>query len=214
MAKEFLYCYKMTHDTGFAPNPYHDVLTLATCKPIIRKCAKKGYWISGWASNVVQGKDKKYTDKAQKLIYLAEVSDVLNFEEYWNKYPQKQQPKKSVENGKECYKTCGNNVAIKNSDISFCGDNIYEPKKGESFGFKQHKNPHHGPDCKEHDLSGQNVLVCKKFYYFGIENAIDIENKDFTIPRWKKFSMEDKEAKAVIDYVSKNYSKGLYPNKK
>ena len=25
-AKEFLYCYKMTHDTGYAPNPYHGVL--------------------------------------------------------------------------------------------------------------------------------------------------------------------------------------------
>ena len=59
-------------------------------------------------------------------------------------------------------------------------------------------------------MSGQNVLVCKKFYYFGIENAIDVENKDFTIPRWKKFSIEDKEA----NYVSKNYSEGLYPNKK
>ncbi|MBQ1654798.1 MAG: hypothetical protein II060_13535, partial [Bacteroidales bacterium] len=27
MAKEILYGYKMTHDTGFAPNPYHGVLT-------------------------------------------------------------------------------------------------------------------------------------------------------------------------------------------
>ena len=48
--KKFLYCYKMTHDTGFAPNPYYEVLTLATCKPTIRRCAEIGYWISDWAT--------------------------------------------------------------------------------------------------------------------------------------------------------------------
>lgn len=32
-----LYAYKMTHDTGFAPNPYFGVCTLACCKPRIRR---------------------------------------------------------------------------------------------------------------------------------------------------------------------------------
>ena len=27
-----LFAYKMTHDTGFAPNPFWGYLTLATCK--------------------------------------------------------------------------------------------------------------------------------------------------------------------------------------
>nr|WP_269667332.1 hypothetical protein [Polaromonas naphthalenivorans] len=27
----------MTHDSGFAPNPFHGTLTLATCKPGIRR---------------------------------------------------------------------------------------------------------------------------------------------------------------------------------
>jgi len=87
--EKFLYCYKMTHDTGFAPNPYHGVLTLATCKPVIRRCAKPDYWVSGWASNVVQDNNKKYTDKAQKLIYLAKISEVISYKEYWENYPQK-----------------------------------------------------------------------------------------------------------------------------
>ncbi|MBR4689696.1 MAG: hypothetical protein IKO90_04445 [Bacteroidales bacterium] len=211
---EFLYCYKMTHDTGFAPNPYHNVLTLATCKPVIRKCAKKDYWISGWASNVVQGKDQKYTDKAQKLIYLAKVTDVLSYEEYWKQYPLKKQPTKSTEGGKECYKSCGNGIVVRNDDISFCGDNIYEPDANDPSGFKQHKNAHHNEQNKAHDLSGNNVLVCEEFYYFGIENALEIKNKGFNVPRCKKFSVDDKEAKNVIDFVTKNYSKGLYPKKK
>lgn len=211
---KFLYCYKMTHDTGFAPNPYHGVLTLATCKPTIRRCAMEGYWISGWTSNVVQGKDKKYTENTQKLIYLAKVSDVLSYEEYWENYPLKKQPTKSTEGGKGCFKSCGNAMVTKNDDISLCGDNIYEPNGRETFGFKQHENPHHNEENKEHDLSGKNVLVCKDFYYFGIENALEIKNKGFDVPRCKKFSLDAAEAKNVIDYVTKNYFPGLNPKKK
>lgn len=211
---ESLYCYKMTHDTGFAPNPYNNVLTLATCKPVIRRCAKKDYWISGWASNVVQGKDQKYTNKAQKLIYLAKVTDVLSYEEYWKQYPLKKQPTKSTEGGKECYKSCGNSIVVRNDDISFCGDNIYEPDANDPSGFKQHENPHHNEQNKAHDLSGKKVLVCKEFYYFGIENALEIKNKGFDVPRFKKFSMGDKEAKAVINFVTKNYKPGIIQKKK
>ncbi len=207
--KKFLYCYKMTHDTGFAPNPYHEVLTLATCKPVIRRCAKKGYWISGWASNVVQGKDKKYTDKAQKLIYLAEVSDVISFEEYWNKYPRKRQPDQLSNGKKEGCKSCGNTILPPSSNIEYLGDNIYEPDASETFGFKRHENSHHGEQNKEHDLSGKNVLICENYYYFGIENALEIKDKGFVVPRWKKFSMDDEKAKKVIDFVTKNYSSGI-----
>ena len=213
MEIKYLYCYKMTHDTGFAPNPYHDVLTLATCKPTIRRCAKKDFWISGWASNVVQGKKKKYTDKAQKLIYLAKVSNVLSYKEYWEKFPQKQQPTKT-KSGKECFKSCGNTIVSKNDDIYFCGDNIYEPKDNETFGFKQHKNTHHNEQNKEHDLSGKNVLICNEFYYFGIENALEIKNKGFEVPRCKKIPINDKKAQNIISYVTQNYSQGIIRRKK
>ena len=32
-----LFAYKMTHDTGFAPNPFWGWMTLATCKSQIRR---------------------------------------------------------------------------------------------------------------------------------------------------------------------------------
>ena len=217
---KFLYCYKMTHDTGFAPNPYHGVLTLATCKPTIRRCAEKGYWISGWAAKVVQGKKTEpYEDKAQRLIYLAMVSDKIPIEKYWQKYPQKRQPDEtSSEKGKECYKSCGNSTTSKSDDASFCGDNIYEPKEGEDLGFKRHENPYHGEANKAHDLSGENILVCNEFYYFGIENAIDIINilgiEDFVVPRCKKISLDKDVAKIIIGYVEKNYEIGINQKKK
>ncbi|WP_347927045.1 hypothetical protein [Pseudomonas helvetica] len=37
-----IYSYVITHDHGFAPNPHGGVLTLATCKPVIRRTAEKG----------------------------------------------------------------------------------------------------------------------------------------------------------------------------
>ena len=42
----------MTYDYMFDPNPLFDVLTLATCKPMIRKNKndKPGIWIAGWTS--------------------------------------------------------------------------------------------------------------------------------------------------------------------
>ena len=48
---ERLYSYKMSHDNRFAPNPLFGVLTLATCKPQLRKNAKVGDWIAGWTSS-------------------------------------------------------------------------------------------------------------------------------------------------------------------
>lgn len=218
--KEFLYCYKMTHDTGFAPNPYHDVLTLATCKPTIRRCAEENYWISGWTSNKVQGKYKEvgFSDETQSLIYLARVTKKIPIKEYWENYPLKQQPTKSIEGGNECFKSCGNRIVVKNDDISFCGDNIYEPDANDPSGFKRHENPHHNEQNKAHDLSGKNVLVCEEFYYFGVEHAIPksdiINDKNFIVPRCKKIPMDDPIAKQIKDFVTKNYSSGINQKKK
>ena len=219
---EIVYGYKMTHDTGFAPNPFHGMLTLATCKPRIRKCAKEGYWISGWTSNEVYDKEYKkhnFSDDTQKLIYLAKVKKEITFKEYWEgkDYSLKKQPEKTDEGGKECFKSCGNSIVVKNDDISFCGDNIYEPDANASFGFKQHENPHHNKQNQEHDLSGKYVLVCEEFYYFGVENAIPknviINDKNFVVPRCKKIKLDDPIAKQIIDFVTKNYSSGINQKK-
>lgn len=183
---KFLYCYKMTHDTGFAPNPYHGILTLATCKPTIRRCAQEGYWISGWTSNTVQGKNQKFNLKGepQKLIYLALVSKKHSIADYWVKYPQK-----------------------RSKGLTDSGDNIYEPLA--DGGFKQHDNGGgHGPDNKEHDLSGLSVLVCEEFYYFGVEQALPVD-KDFVVPRCKKIPLDDDRALGIINYVKNHFKPGI-----
>ena len=41
------YIYVVARDFGFAPNPFHGFLTLATCKPHIRKDAQVDDWVVG-----------------------------------------------------------------------------------------------------------------------------------------------------------------------
>jgi hypothetical protein len=71
-----LFSYKITRDFGFAPNPFYGVLTLATCKPGIRRGAAVGDLLVGCgsASNGLVG----------HVIFLARVSGKCNFQHYWD----------------------------------------------------------------------------------------------------------------------------------
>ena len=77
--------YKMTSDRGFAPNPYEGFLTLATCKPGIRKCHEIGHWLAGFTSKSLNCDEIRN----EKLVYLAKIDDKFPMEEYYEKYPQK-----------------------------------------------------------------------------------------------------------------------------
>ena len=191
--KQYLYCYIMTHDTGFAPNPEHEVLTLATCKPTIRRCAEPGTWISGWAGvKVYTTVDrKKYFDgNTQKLIYLARITKKISIAEYWNQNTEKQ-PK--LIDGKYDQ-----------------GDNIYELL--DNGLWQQHENGGgHDKNNEAHDLSGKKVLICDEFYYFGVENALAIDIKEldsnFVVPRCKKLLLESEIAQSIIQQVKNNHDK-------
>lgn len=74
---EKLYGYKMSHDDRFAPNPYHEDLTLATCKPYLRLNAEVDDWMAGYSDRYPAkrpGKDKEtlagdYQSISQKVFY-------------------------------------------------------------------------------------------------------------------------------------------------
>lgn len=138
--------YKMTHDTGFAPNVYGNTLSLATCKWGIRHSCNVGEWIAGFSSQVVNG--RAVVEK--RLIYLAKVSDKISFAEFWQYFEHKR------------------------ANRSINGDNIYKPKaNGE---YEQMPNEYHGADCKDNDLKADSVLLCDEFYYFGVGSALDLGN--------------------------------------
>jgi hypothetical protein len=135
-----LYSYVVTHDEGFAPNPFGGVLTLATCKPRIRKSALVNDWVMGTGSVNGIGVDR--------LIYLAKVSKKMSLQEYGR--AEEFTVKKPHLSGEWWSKH---------------GDNIYyEDCSGAS---KQRRNVHHGPSFIDHDLGGEYALICKDFWYFG-----------------------------------------------
>ena len=186
--KNYLYCYKMTWDTESAPNPHHGVLTLAICKPTIRRCSQVGDWISGWTAKVVHGKNERiYSFDYPKLIYLARVQKKLTFAEYWIQYTDKYPHE--IKGNKSTYDS---------------GDNIYKPlvtNPNNYSDYEQVKNNNHTKEDIVHDLSGKFVLICEEFYYYGVNNAIDIEKDVFnvTIPRCKKLVLDDYDR--FISYV-------------
>ena len=196
---KYHHCYKMTWDTGSAPNPYHGVLTLAICKPRIRKYSQVGDWISGWTSKTVQGKNgKPHSFNEQKLIYMAKIEDRLTFAEYWEKFPLKRPQIIGYNQEPSMKKTCGGSSKASNA-IYDSGDNIYKPIGNGNF--KQVPNNNHKKEDMEHDLKGEFVLICEEFYYYGVDNALDVSKSIFnvTVPRWIKVSESD--SSKLIDFV-------------
>lgn len=64
-----IYLYKLTCDNGGAPCVHHALLSLAICKPDIRKAANMGDWIIGFGG-------KSVPDLKDRLIYIAKVTSV------------------------------------------------------------------------------------------------------------------------------------------
>lgn len=143
--------YKMTHDTGFAPNPFHGVLTLATCKPRIRAKQSVGEWVAGFASKTLVDTARRHGVDIPRggLIYLMQITEVLALHEYFDdsRFAVKRPPREST------------------NAIDLCGDNIYYfDHRGE---YSQLENRFHTGKDTRRDTSGRNVLIAERFYYFG-----------------------------------------------
>lgn len=152
-----LFSYKMTHDNGFAPNPFGKTLTLATCKPLIRKCKKEGDWIAGFTSKSLTGDGVG----EERLVYLMRVGEKVHLRDYF--YDSRFRSKIPDMSAR--------------GPVKKAGDNIYKPLVPgacESFHFEQITNPNHWgvgePDQYnlKKDTSGQFVLIADEFYYFGV----------------------------------------------
>ena len=143
-----LFTYVLRWDSGFAPNPYFGICTLATCKPGIRKFAKPGDWVAGIGSN--------QNGRQGRLVYAMRVEEKLSFDEYWTD-PRFAEKKPSLEGSRE----------------QRCGDNIYhQTPDGE---WVQEEGLHSCTDCSpnqyhmKRDTSVSSVLASKWFAYYGAD---------------------------------------------
>ncbi|KMO31260.1 hypothetical protein VQ03_27450 [Methylobacterium tarhaniae] len=146
MAK--VYIYVVARDFGFAPNPFHGVCTLATCKPDIRRVAREGDWVVGMGGIALNA--------VGRCVFAMQVTTSLTFEEYWTDPEYRR--KRPVRNG---------------SLRAMVGDNIYH--RDDDGGWIQEDSHHSRPDGTpdpqnmKTDTSGKRVLLSRRFLYFGRE---------------------------------------------
>lgn len=141
-----LFTYRITHDTGFAPNPFGGICTLVTCKPKIRLAAEPGDWVAAiGASNPEIGTHRN------RLIYAMRVSDKLTLQQY-------------DELSKRVHKV---KIADSTSSdpIKRVGDSIFDfthnpPLPRPSMHSSSRKT-------LDKDLRGEYALISDHFYYFG-----------------------------------------------
>lgn len=147
-----LFSYVVARDYGFAPNPFGNYCTLATCKPDIRAQANVGDWIVGIAS--------KADSVLPRLVYVMRVDEVQTYNTYW-------------EDVRFQYKKPSRIGAVKH----LFGDNIYYQ---DNVGNWLQVDSHHSLDDGSpnvlnvaNDTKSQGVLVSQHFVYWG-SNAIEI----------------------------------------
>jgi hypothetical protein len=181
-----LYSYIVTHDTGFSPNPFWGCCTLADCKPTIRRTAEVGGWIVGLSPKA----------SGNRIVFAMEVNEILDYEHY---YHDQRFADKIPDFTKE--------KVIYNS-----GDNIYKPLP--SGGFQQLRSMHfireqENPETMAHDLGGVNVLVAKRFHYFGASGPkLPLRLEDLKVGRAHKNRFSRETITDFLQFIS-SYTQGV-----
>jgi len=139
-----LFTYTIPFDDGAAPNPFRGMCSLAICKPGIRRVAKSEDWVVGTGS-----KKSPSGDLSGRLVYAMRVEEVLSLSDY-DRQAQAKWPHRIPD--------------LDSLDLSErLGDCIYDYSRGCPV---QRPGVHNAAN-RETDLSGQNVLISRDFYYFG-----------------------------------------------
>ncbi|WP_159089325.1 hypothetical protein [Tateyamaria sp. Alg231-49] len=72
--------YILAHDSGRAPCIDQNLITLATCKPLIRRSARAGDWVAAFMPR---------PHERGELVYAGRVADVLEWTDYTERYPER-----------------------------------------------------------------------------------------------------------------------------
>lgn len=171
---DVLYSYVVSTDSGFAPNPFFGVCTLACCKPAIRRAiggrllrqsgradiielrrSDAGYirgqniWVLGLAGAGLRDRPHR------SVVFVMQVADVLDFESYYREYPQKRPVR---------------TPPATSADPVWHGDAIYtgnDPATACQLTSAHSNGDSEDEANKGQDLGGRYVLVSDHFVYFG-----------------------------------------------
>ena len=141
-----VFSYKIARDYGFAPNPFHGVCTLATCKPQIRTSAQPG--------DIVVGCGCSGNGLAGRVICVLRISGKCSFQDYWD------DPRFAMKK-----------PFFRGSQSRAYGDNIYH--HDEHGRWVQERSHHSFADGSMNeanlfrDIGSDSVLWSEDFAYFG-----------------------------------------------
>ena len=169
-----LYVYKLTTDNGCAPCVKNDLLSLAICKPRIRRTAKKGDWIFGFG-----GKDKPMSNR---LIYIAEITE------------------EPLKNG-EYYRNPEFRRIRLDCIYEWLKDGI--PKldpKAKCHNTEDHSSTDIGTPP---GYNKARVLLSRNFRYFGIQGTTEYKKKYPLIARLVESRLRDYQVNYTINYETK-----------
>lgn len=184
-----LYSYVIPRDFGFAPNPYFNYCTLATCKPVIRRCAQVGDWVAAFGA--------AGTTVHERLTVLMRVEETLTFDQYW-----------------EDERFISKHPVYNKGMIHMYGDNIYHHDGGN---WMQEVSHHSRPDGSinyinlDRDTGTNRVLIAIEFYYFG-SNAIVIPREFNMLIAYgigHRVCKDDNIINNFISYIRDNYEMGV-----
>lgn len=146
-----VFSYKLVRDYGFAPNPFHGICTLGTCKPQIRRFAQVGDIIVGCGSTALELEGK--------IIFAMRVSQKLSFQDYWDHQAFKIKRANLHSSKSMAY---GDNIYHRAGDAWIQEDSHHSLARGEI----NHAN-------LTRDTGSDNVLIGEDFVYWGA-NAVEI----------------------------------------
>lgn len=187
--------YKMTTANGFAPNIYDGILTLATCKPGIRRCARVGEWIAGFTSSKMNGDCKGQ----ERLVFLMQVQQAMSIAEYWDNYPQKRPHGSSLADNIYCLPEQAKAAGFSYIPI-YCDNPL-------GFVRVEPVNQHSEQSLMTKDIRPNRVLISKEYRYFGQDNPLRLETsirKLINLPEGQHpfgYITRGKPAEDFISYV-------------
>jgi len=223
--------YRITHDDGFAPNPYGKYLTLATCTPNhMRANLQKDDWIIGIESKSLARKRRKagiHPEVKQSLIYIAKITETpITLNEYFR--DERFSYKKPKPDSEIYEERRGDNVYyiedglwkwIKNHDHKKFNKLIKDIPDEELF-FPVEKLQELWQDKKSRkkygailqDIRGNRVFISEEFLYFG-DMCLECNEKlsPFIPQRGIKYC-GFKQIKDYINELIKKYGFGRHGN--
>jgi hypothetical protein len=148
-----LFSYVLAQDYGTAPHLFQGLMSLAICKPTIRKRARVGDWVLGTCGKKYSGEHHR----SDLLVFAMQVTqEPMLFENYFREYPERR-PCAANPLGDNIYYRVDNRV-----------DNRVDTREdNRDQGLKQLPTVNRKPEKAKRDLGGRFVLLSTRYVYLG-----------------------------------------------